>query len=56
MDLCSDICSTAKKCMSLDQHRNFARCNLDLDVLSGVELDPLLSFAWQVLNPSSSTT
>lgn len=52
-DFCADICPTPRVCILRDQHKEFVRCNLDLEVLSAAEPDFVLVVALQVLNPNS---
>lgn len=45
MDFCSGICSTVKPCILLDQHRKFAGCDVNPEVLSAADPEFLLTLA-----------
>lgn len=47
---CAIICSTAKACRLLDQHKTFLGCDVDSEVLATAEADLFLPFASQVLD------
>lgn len=53
MEFCAGLCSTAKSCVLQDQHRKFAGCDLDSDILKTADSDHLSPFASQMLSPNS---
>lgn len=56
IDCCAGICLTARAWVLLDQHRNFAGCDLNSDAPSAEKPDLFLTFALRVLDPLSATT
>lgn len=53
MKICACTCSTAKGCMLLAQHRDFAGCSVDCEPLIAAEADLVSTFASQVLSPKA---
>lgn len=56
MDFSARTRLTTKVCMLLDQHKKSVKYGFNSDLLSAAKPDFLLSFALQMLNPSSDTT
>lgn len=53
MEFCAVTCSTARACMSSDQHRDFVECDVDPEMLSAAEADLMLTSVSQVLKSKS---
>lgn len=50
MDFCAGASSTPNTCISFDQYRKSVRSNVDSELLTAAEADPVLDSASQVLN------
>lgn len=53
MNSCAGMCSTANVCMLHAEYRKFVKCDVDYELLTAAETDPVLTFVSQLPKPES---